>query len=238
MVDINLCFLSHAGGSARSYASFKKYLPSEINVCPLEIAGRGSRLSERCYTDAAECAGDVFRNNKEIFEAGNYAFFGHSLGAIISFELAKIIKRCHLPSPEHIFFSGRPAPHSKKTSAISGASEQSDEDFIKMFSLYGALPDVLTRNKEMLDIFLPILKSDVKMADNYKIDNPHHELDCDISVLFGNNDLVYSGQDLDLWSECTSGRCSSIGFEGDHFYFNNPEIKLKVCEYISQVLIK
>ena len=125
--EIKLCFFAHAGSSARSYSSFKKFLDPSIKPVPIEIAGRGSRLNEPRFTDAVKCAGDVFIKNKEIFEAGNYAFFGHSLGAIISYETIKIIKKCGLPSPMHAFFSSRPAPQSDMEFAITGASNLSDE---------------------------------------------------------------------------------------------------------------
>ena len=58
--EIKLCFFAHAGSSARSYSSFKKFLDPSIKVVPIEIAGRGSRLSEPRFTDAVKCAGDVF----------------------------------------------------------------------------------------------------------------------------------------------------------------------------------
>lgn len=238
MPEIDLCVLPHAGGSARGYMNLKKQLDPSIRLVPFEIAGRGARLSEPCFTDAAECAGDIFRKNRSVFENGNYALLGHSLGTIIAYELAVIIKKCGLPSPKHIFFSGRPAPHSDAISTITGVSDLPDEDFINAFSVYGAIPDIIKNNPEMLNMILPILRSDVIMADKYRavIDLP--VLDCDISVLYGRGDMIYSGQDLELWKECTIRQCSSLGFDGNHFYFNVPENKEILCKYISDTLLK
>lgn len=238
MPEINLCFFAHAGSSARGYSSFKKLLDPSVKPVPLELAGRGSRLNEPRFTDVELCAGDIFVKNREIFENGNYAFFGHSLGSIISYEVAKLIKKCGLPSPMHIFFSGRPAPHSKYISTISGVSSQSDEDFVKAFSVYGGLPETIINNQEMLKMILPILRDDVTMADNYHPVITEPELDCDITVLYGHGDQIYSGEDINLWEECTSGKCSSLGFDGNHFYFNIPENKLAICEYINKTLIQ
>ncbi len=236
--EIKLCFFAHAGSSARSYSSFKKFLDPSIKVVPIEIAGRGSRLSEPRFTDAVKCAGDVFIKNKEIFENGNYAFFGHSLGAIISYETIKIIKKCGLPSPTHAFFSSRPAPQSELEFTITGASNLSDEEFIRTFSVYGGLPVSITENKEMLDMLLPILRDDVLMADNYhpKFDKP--EIDTDITVCYGRGDRIYAGEDINQWRNCTTGRFESLAFNGDHFYFNIPDNKEQLCEYINRTLLK
>ncbi|MCQ2464243.1 MAG: thioesterase domain-containing protein [Oscillospiraceae bacterium] len=238
MPEIKLCFFAHAGSSARGYINFKKLLDPSVKPVAIELAGRGSRLSEPRFTDAEKCAGDIFLQNREIFEEGNYAFFGHSLGTVTAYETAKIIKKCGLPSPEHIFFSGRPAPHSRFVSTISGISEQSDDDFVKAFSAYGGLPDTIVKNKEMLSMILPILRDDVTMADNYHpvIDKP--EIDCDITVLYGRGDMIYSGEDIELWQECTTGSCSKLGFDGNHFYFNHPKNKEQLCDYINKTLLK
>lgn len=193
-------------------------------------------MQEERYRDAVACAGDIFRLNREIFEQGNYAFFGHSLGTVIAFEIARLIKKCGLPSPKHIFFSGRTAPGSQFMTTMDGISEQSDEDFIKTFSVYGGLPDSIVNNSEMLGMILPILRDDVYMADNYHPVIEGAELDCDISVLYGRGDMIYSGQDIDLWDKLTTGTCTSLGFEGGHFYFNNPANREQLCQYINNVL--
>lgn len=237
MSEINLCFIPHAGGSAMGYKTFKKFLHPEINTVALELAGRGSRLSEKCFTDAHECALDLFYLNKEIFEKGNYALFGHSLGTVISFELARIIKHKGLPGPSHIFFSGKTAPHSKPVSIMGAASGLSDEEFLKAFSSFGTVPDVILSNDELRKMFLPIIRADFTMAENYHYEYKGPELSCDISVFYGKNDMCYSGQDIDKWQECTTGKCYSEGFEGDHFYFNNPVIKQKLCDVINTTLI-
>lgn len=237
MPETKLCFFAHAGSSARGYSNFKKFLDPSIKPVPMELAGRGSRLSEQRFTDAEKCAGDIFLHNREIFEEGNYAFFGHSLGTIIAYEVAKIIKKCGLPSPEHIFFSGRPAPHSRYVSSITGISDQTDEDFVKAFSAYGGLPETITDNPEMLGMILPILRDDVVMADKYHPVVNGDEIDCNISVLFGRGDKIYSGEDIELWKECTTGSCSELGFDGNHFYFNHPANKEALCSYINKTLL-
>lgn len=236
MDDIKLCFVPHAGGSAISYTNFKKFLSSDIKPVPFELAGRGKRMTEECFTDVVKCAEDLFEQNINIFESGNYAIFGHSLGTIISFELASIIKHNGLPSPLHMFFSGRSAPQSEKISVLSGVSELSDEEFIDKFSVYGAIPEIIMKNHDILNMVLKIMRADVAMADSYCPSQSMPVLDCNISVFYGYEDKIYSGQDIDLWSACTTGKCSSYGFEGDHFYYIKPIIKQEVCNIINKIL--
>lgn len=236
MSQINLCFLPHAGGSAMGYTNFKKFLNPEIKTVALEPAGRGKRLSEKCFTDAHECAVDLFNHNSEIFQNENYALFGHSLGTVLAFELARVIKENNLPGPAHIFFSGKTAPHSEALSIIDKTDNQSDEEFLKKFSSFGTIPDVILANDDLMKMLLPILRADVTMADKYKYEYNGPELECDITVLYGKNDLCYTGQDADMWQQLTTGKCSSAGFEGNHFYFNDPAVKKKVCDLINAAL--
>ncbi|WP_044974072.1 thioesterase domain-containing protein [Ruminococcus sp. HUN007] len=135
------------------------------------------------------------------------------------------------------FFSSRPAPQSRIESAVSGSSTLPDDEFIRIFSSYGGLPSSLTENKEMLNMLLPILRDDVTMADNYHPTFSEPEIDTDITVCYGRGDSIYSGENLELWQKCTTGSFSSIAFDGDHFYFNIPDNKEKLCEYINRTLL-
>lgn len=237
MPEMKLCFVPHAGGSALGYTNFKKYLDPSIKPVPIELAGRGKRLSEECFVDIHKCTEDLFEKNKEIFEEGNYAFFGHSLGTIVSYELAKLIRKNNYPEPVHMFFSGRCAPHSKVSSMVSGTSKLNDKDFLKAFSVYGAIPDIVMNNPEIMNMILPIMRSDVTMADAYVENTRQPQLKCDITVLYGRNDMIYAGQDISIWEECTSGKCTAYGFKGDHFYYNTPENKEKLCDIINKTLL-
>ena len=237
MDEIKLCFFAHAGSSSRSYANFKKFLDPRIKPVPIEIAGRGSRLDEPRFTNAEDCARDVFIRNRDLFAEGNYAFFGHSLGTVISFETIRLIKKCGLPSPMHAYFSSRPAPQSTMEFLISGASELSDEEFIRTFSRYGGLPVSIAQNAEMLNMLLPILRDDVKMADNYHPQYTEPQIDTDITICYGLGDQIYSGEDIDQWKKVTTGKFETLEFEGDHFYFNIPDNKQRLCDHISRTLL-
>lgn len=238
MCNVNLFFIPHAGGSAMGYMNFSMFLDKQIRPLPLELAGRGKRISEKCFYDVRLCAEDLFEKNYALFKNGRYAFFGHSLGTIIAYELSKIIHENNFPEPEHMFVSGRPAPCEKVKSAFDNISELNDDDFIAQFSAASALPEQILNNKEILNMILPVLRADISMAERYSADYNLYKVPCDITVFYGKEDKLFSGKDTYTWKKCTDNNYSEYGFDGDHFYYSNPVNKKKLCEIINSILIK
>ncbi|WP_163834417.1 thioesterase II family protein [Spartinivicinus ruber] len=103
------CF-PYAGGSAAIYRSWPAWLDSSISLCPVLLPGRGTRLNESPI-DQIDCLINalfaVLADNID----KPYAFFGHSMGGLVAFELAKKLHQAGLRQPEHLFVSGRQAPH-------------------------------------------------------------------------------------------------------------------------------
>ncbi len=238
MYNVNLFFIPHAGGSAMGYMNFSMFLNKQIRPLPLELAGRGKRISEKCFYDAGLCAKDLFERNYNLFKEGRYAFFGHSLGTIIAYELSKIIHDNNFPEPEHMFLSGRPAPCEKVKSAFDNMSELNDDDFIAKFSAASALPEQILNNKEILNMILPVLRADISMAESYSSGCKSYKMPYDISVFYGKQDELFSEKDACTWRKCTDNNCNEYGFDGSHFYYNNPVNKKKLCEIINSILIK
>ena len=104
-----LFFLPHAGGSAKSYSAFKRFLPKELTVVPMELSGRFTRYSEPLLDTVEDCVSDLIEKHSAHFR-GSYALFGHSMGTVLVTELVKQAREKGLEMPVHIFLSGKNPP--------------------------------------------------------------------------------------------------------------------------------
>jgi surfactin synthase thioesterase subunit len=167
------------------YYKWRKYLDSEIELCPIELAGRGSRLENPFYESIHDAVEDIFQIIKNDLE-GDYALFGHSMGSWLALELALKLKKMGYNDPLHVFFSGNRAPHMIRNEKVLHLLP--DDEFIQEIYKIGGTSEELMNNKDLLDFFIPIVKSDYKIIETYQFVNHDTYLDCDISVLNGVED--------------------------------------------------
>lgn len=212
-----LFFLPHAGGSAKSYCTFKRYLPRELTLVPLELSGRFTRSGEPLLTDVSACVTDLIARNRDLLAQEPYALFGHSMGTLLSAELIRQARKAGLPTPRHAFMSGRCAPCDG--TGMLNADHLSDEELVQFFSRGGlstAIPDTDPELRRMLN---RILCTDVRMADGFALTPAEAPFGCDITVLYGTEDRILRGVDLHGWDSFTQGKCEYFGFPGGHFFF-------------------
>ncbi len=213
------CF-PYAGGSAAVYNNWKSLLNKSIDLIPVELAGRGKRIHESFYNDFSEVIEDVYSQiSNEIEKESNYAFFGHSMGAKIAYELTQKIIKDGLPIPKHIFFSGRGAPY------ISGKDEKEyyklpDDEFKKEIMKLGGTPKEFFEHPELLEVFLPLLKNDFKLSERSKKTDNIKALPFDITVFLGKDDELTPEQ-IDSWKKYTFKTCNIHFYNGGHFFINN-----------------
>ena len=229
---MNLFFVPHAGSTSMSYMPFRTTLDSYINICPMELAGRGRRMQETRYHDISECARDLFEKYRTAMEEDDYAIFAHSMGTLLAYEMVKLIQADGVCMPKHIFFSGRTAPF-LPIDYISNTGHLTDEQILSFMKLCGGIPELLLEHEEFMKMTLDILRDDLLMASQYKEERGAFDLGCDISVLYGENDPLCS-TNLESWEECTSGTCTIYTFSGGHFYYQTH--KKEVGELISRIL--
>ncbi len=222
---IKLFCLPHAGGS--SIAFYEKWinLSSEfIDVIPIELAGRGSRFCEPLYESFELAIDDVFLYLLENVKQKDFAIFGHSMGALLAFEVISKIETEGLKKPKHLFISGKLPPHAPKNKLLHTLE---DNEFIKMIYELGGSPSEIIDNNEIFQFFLPILRSDMKNLELYSNDN-YSKISCDITVLYGRDDKMFFSKGnsktikiIDEWQDYTDGSYNTISFEGGHFFINN-----------------
>lgn len=234
MSKIKLFCFPYAGGSAIVYNDWKQYLDPEIELRPIELSGRGRRIHEALYQDLDEAVEDILQQIKNEIIKSPFALFGHSMGSLISYQLAQKIKDNNLPHPQHIFFSGRSAPHvnrqdEKKFHLLS------DDDFKKEIIKLGGTSPEFFEHPELLELFLPLLKNDFKIAETEIFNGEEiHPLDVDITVFLGKED-DFTPEQCDGWKNHTAQLCNIFHFNGGHFFLHNKTER--VVQIINWVLL-
>lgn len=207
------CF-PFAGGSSLAYNPWRKEVTSSIDLIPVELAGRGVRNQEQLYSNLQMAVDDLFEQIVPQLVHARYAFFGHSMGSWIVYELVKKIQNENFNLPEHVFFSGKEAPHVNKDRVYS--ESLNDEQLIEHICQFGGIPDELLRSEEFMSSYLRILRADLQLIEHYQ-PNGIEKVMCPISVLNGIDD------DLDLadllaWEKLTTETCRIYHFNGGHFF--------------------
>jgi len=236
MKKIRLFCLPYAGGSAMVYSKWKDDLDKSILLHPLELAGRGKRINESNYNTAEEAAEDVLAMIRFQLADLPYAFYGHSLGALIAYLASQKIRDLKYPGPAHIFFSGRGAPHIHRDDKPLYYSLPEDEFREKIMDLGGTPPEFFAI-PELLEILLPLLRGDFRISGVYRHRGEIKPLDCDITVLTGKEEDL-KPQQIEEWKLHSKKQCTFHSFEGGHFFLNNAVEKEKIIHIINDTMGK
>jgi len=212
------CF-PYAGGGASIFRTWPERLPSDIEVCAIQLPGREDRLRETPFArilSLIDELADVLNPYMDL----PFAFFGHSLGSLISFELTRRLRRQKAPCPLQLFISGCRAPQIPDPDPP--IHHLPDAEFIEELSRFNGTPKAVLDNSELMEVFLPLLRSDIRLYETYVYD---HEapLDCPISAFGGLEDEEVSREELAAWCDQTRSRFSMQVFPGDHFFLNGKE---------------
>jgi medium-chain acyl-[acyl-carrier-protein] hydrolase len=220
------CF-PYAGGSATVYARWKDFLHRSIELVPIELAGRGRRIYDSHYNHLDDALEDVLNIIKDQLSAGPYALLGHSLGGLIAYELTYKIKENNLPNPVHLFISGRGAPHVPRSKERKMYHKMPDAEFKEEIMNLGGTPREFFDHPELLEVLLPTLKNDFKVAETYvyKHKDVPNPIDHDLTIFIGKDEEV-SAEQMFGWREQTNKVCSLHYFEGEHFFLHHHVEKL------------
>ena len=212
------CF-PYAGGGAAIYRGWPDGLPGTIEVCAVALPGRGGRLGEVPYRE-------LFPLVKTLSDAllptldRPFAFFGHSMGALVAFELARLLRRQHRPTPAHLFVSGRAAPQLRRASSTIHRLPR--EGFLEGLRLLNGTPPEVLGNAELLEVVLPALHADFTVCAEYRY-APDAPLECPISAFGGDEDPEVAEEDVGAWRDQTMRAFSMRIFAGDHFFLRSTQ---------------
>jgi medium-chain acyl-[acyl-carrier-protein] hydrolase len=212
------CF-PFAGGGAAAYYRWPQRLPGHIEVKRVNLPGRESRLRELPATRVDSLVKTLA---DELIPCMDIPFgiFGHSMGALIGFELVRELRRRGHRLPSHLFVSGYRAPQVPAPEAPF--SHLPDAEFMNCVRRYGGIPDLIAKNKELMDIFLPILRADFRMTETYLFKD-ELPLECPITALGGHADPKVSPDKIVAWSKQTCKEFSAHFFRGGHFFIQESE---------------
>jgi medium-chain acyl-[acyl-carrier-protein] hydrolase len=202
------------------YNKWKKYLHNTIELCPIELAGRGKRFAVPFYSSVEDAVDDIYNSIKVELDRNEYAFWGHSMGSLLAFELEHHVKRFGHKEPVHIFFSGRTPPHFKNDNE-KPIHTLPDEEFKNEIRRLGGTPKELFESKELLELFLPILRADYRIIEEYKYFPRNYSFNNSISVFSGKEDVEITPDVLMQWDRYTKNECNIYQFDGGHFFIHD-----------------
>ncbi len=211
------CF-PFAGGGAATYRTWASTLPDDVEVVFVQFPGRtpgSGDVALRRMIDLVDVACSAIGADADL----PYALFGHSMGAATAYEVTSRLERSGVPGPDHLFVSGRRSPHEPVTSRP--IRDLPDAAFIaEMGERYGAIPEAIRNEPDVLAMFLPILRADVAVFETYERLSDHR-VTCPVSVFGGADDTNPPPDALAGWSEVTARSVLVEVFPGDHFYLNH-----------------
>lgn len=209
------CF-SYAGGNAAHYQAWQAGLDPRIEVCAIQLPGRGARYRE---PPPASFAG-IIESVAELVAAEYdrpFAFFGHSFGALLAFELARFCRRNSLPAPCHLFASGCPAP--SRISPGRRIHTLPDAEFLDALKGYNGTPADVLQHRELMELMLPTIRADFALNSEYRY-AAEDPLATPITVLAGNRDHDIGQASLLHWGSETIGGFDLQWFDGGHFFID------------------
>jgi surfactin synthase thioesterase subunit len=206
-----------------------------VQLCPVLLPGRETRLSEALYTDIVPLVDAMDLELRPWLDIP-YAVFGHSMGALLAFEWVRSIQRELHSAPAWLFLSGRRAPDAPGETHL--LSSLPDSEFVKKLAhLYDGIPQEFLENETFMEVFLPILRADIAVVESYRFQKGE-PLDCPITVFAGAEDAsVTWGQMLD-WKRQTRRHFALKILPGEHFYPQGPllaTISATLAELVSQL---
>lgn len=207
------CF-PFAGGSGHEFRTWGEQLPN-VEVMGVLYPGRASRFRTPLIDNIEEMVAEL-KQELTTYQDKPFAFFGHSLGALIAFELTRSLRKTGLPSPELLCVSACDAPHLQPVPPL--IHDLPDDEFIQEIREFGGTPEGILNHAEMLALLLPVLRADLKLLETYQYQE-EAPLDIPLFAAGGVNDTVTERENILAWRPHTTADWQSQFFQGGHFYF-------------------
>lgn len=219
------CF-SHAGGVASNFRSWQAIFSSHIEICPVQLPGRENRFKEPLLHSMTTLMDELWPHILSRLDMPA-AFFGHSLGALISYELVKKSQKECKSIPTTLFISACLPPHCLKASVP--IHQLPDQEFLYRMQGYGGMDKKLLDDPDALKVLLPRLRSDVILFETYQ--QQFFPLDIPLVIFGGRDDPSVPQKNLEEWKMYSTGLFATHMFLGGHFYhFTAAEELAKIIE--------
>lgn len=212
------CF-HYSGGSALVFRGWPARLPAAVEVQSAQLPGHGSRMNEEPLTGVEPIARGLADAIGPLLSRP-FAFFGHSMGALVAFELARELRRRGAPPPARLFLSGHQPPHMPCDDPP--IHDLPDPRFIAELRRFDGTPQEVLDNAELMQIMTPIMRADFSVCETY-VYRPEPPLVSPLSAWGGESDPRVSRDEVAGWREQTSGAFSMCMFPGGHFFLHTAE---------------
>src|SRR5579872_609729 len=223
------CF-PYAGAGALIFRTWSDGLPADVEVCPVQLPGRGTRLMERPFIHLSPLVEALAQALAPLLDKP-FAFFGHSLGALVAFELTRRIRREYGVHPARLFVSAGRAPQTPRGGPTIHALPE--KELLAELRMLNSVPSQLLEHEELMAIMLPLLRADFSVYETYVYAN-EPPLNCPISAFGGLQDQRVKDCDLEAWRVQTSVSFSRRMFPGDHFFLKQPLLLQGLSEELEQ----
>jgi medium-chain acyl-[acyl-carrier-protein] hydrolase len=210
------CF-PYAGVGASAFRLWAAGLPDSVEMCAVQLPGRESRLREPALRRIDAIVAALLPALRPHLDVP-FAFFGHSMGAVVASELTTALALAGDPMPQHVFLSARRAPHMPdRDPPLTGLQ---DAEFVAEINRrYGGIPEEVLRDQEVLELLLPCLRCDIEALESHR-PTVDRLIPCPLTVFGGTEDRRATRAELDAWSATAAGAFRVRMFPGDHFYIN------------------
>lgn len=212
------CF-PYAGGGTTVFWKWADHLPADVEVCLAQLPGRGTRLLHAPYTQMPPLVETLAREILPYTDKP-FALLGHSMGALVSFELARLLNAERGLGPVHLFASGCSAPHIQTTDHIT--YDLPEDEFIDDLRRLNGTPKEVLESPELMQLLMPSLRADFEVVQTYSY-TPGQPLTCPITVFGGLQDSEVRSEKLDGWREETTGVVNFRMFPGEHFFIHSAQ---------------
>jgi surfactin synthase thioesterase subunit len=208
-----VCF-PHAGGSASFFFPVSATLSPAIKVSAIQYPGRQDRRGEPCIEDIRLLADAIFPEVRALADDRPLAFFGHSMGAVVAYEVARRMEQDGMRPLARLYVSGRRAPSCYRPESVH--TRDDDGVIAEIRELSGTNPELLG-DLEMLDMILPAIRSDYRAIENYR-DTGDRPVSAPVTAIIGDSDPKVTIEEAMAWAEHSEGPFDLHVLPGGHFY--------------------
>ena len=213
-VALRLFCFPYAGGSGSIYRDWQSAFPLSVEICPIQLTGRGARLREPLMKRVDSVVKALLRELRPYMDRP-FAFFGYSMGAVLSFELARALRDDLAQQPVQLFVSGRRAPDIPMEGPVD--YDLPDADLVARLRQLDGTPQEILDNREVLELLLPMVRADFEIVQTYKyVVRP--PLQCPIDAFAGVDDTGATPEHMEGWKNQTKRAFSLSVIPGEHFF--------------------
>lgn len=210
---VRLICLPHAGAGAASFNRWLGLFPPAIAAVRVQLPGREDVAAEPPLRRVRDAVDALLPQITRLIDT-RVALYGHSMGALVAFELARALSAAGTP-PVHLFISGRRAPH--RPASKAPIHHLPDDAFVAALEEMGGTGGTASRNPAFLRYALRLIKADLELCEEYTY-RPEPKLHCPITAFYGTEDPVVDVDEVEAWKGQTNATFAIHAFPGDHFF--------------------